>query len=197
MRRRMSLLLLLFVLTALPVSADPILLIDPTPRNVNQGDTFSIDIFIRDAVDLFAFQFDLAFDSAFLSAISITEGTFLDPLAGLGGSTFFIPGAIDNLLGTVSFTTNSLLGLGPGVSGSGVLATMNFLSLAAGTIPINFSNVILLDSALSDLVGTTTENGSVIATGTTARVSEPSTLLFVGTGLALSTLRRRRSSATL
>ena len=192
MRGKGSLILLLFVLSALPAAADPILSINPTPRTVNQGDTFSFDIFIQDAIDLYGFQFDLAFNPTLFSAISVTEGSFLDA----AGTGLFLPGDIDNLLGTVSFVANSLLGPVPGVTGNGVLATMNFMALAAGTSPFSFANVLLLDSTLAESLYTT-QSGSVTANGTTARVPEPSTLLFVGTGLALATLKRRRRAAVV
>lgn len=192
MRGKVSLLLLLFVLSALPATADPILLIDPSPRTVNQGDTFSFDIFIQDAIDLYGFQFDLTFDPTLFSAISVAEGAFLDA----AGTGLFLPGDIDNLIGTVSFVANSLLGPTSGVTGSGVLATMNFTALGVGTSPFSFANVLLLDSTLTESLYTTV-SGSVTADVPTASVPEPSTLLFVGIGLAFAALRRRRGAAVV
>jgi adhesin HecA-like repeat protein len=52
-----------------------------------------------------------------LSATGITEGSFLPS----GGSTFLIPGMIDNNAGIIAFNADTLLSAISGVSGSGTL----------------------------------------------------------------------------
>ncbi len=74
---------------------------------------------MTDVSDLYAFQFDLAFDPTILELQSISEGTFLPG----AGSTNFFPGTIDNTGGTATATADSLVGAIPGASGSGTLAT--------------------------------------------------------------------------
>jgi len=56
-------------------------------------------------------------------ARDVSEGSFLSS----AGGTFFLPGIIDNVIGTVRFS-----------------------GIAAGTSPLSLSNVILLDAALGD-----------------------------------------------
>ena len=170
-------LLLGIVLTVniLSVSAAPILSIEPPSQGVRPGQSFSLDVHITGVTDLYAFQFDLAFNPAVLSAVSITEGAFLPG----GGATFFIPGAIDNAGGTITFTADSLLGPPPGASGSGIFATIDFQALALGTSPVTLANVILLDSSLAEITPSTVD-GSV--TVTTA-MPEPSTSLLLATSL--------------
>jgi hypothetical protein len=183
-------LVLLISLMASPASAAPILSLQPSATTVAEGASVSLDVAISGVDDLYAFEFDLGFDPAFLSATGITEGSFL----AAAGSTFFIPGMIDNPGGTVTFTAASLLAAIPGVSGSGTLATVNFTALAPGGSPVNLFNVVLLDSTLSGITGTTSLNGSVTVAGVTAAtVPEPATLALVGTGLLLATRRRRHS----
>ncbi len=145
------------------------------------GETFSLDVAIRDVTDLFAFQFDLGFDPTILAAMSLSEGPFLPS----GGGTIFIPGTIDNAAGAITSTGDSLLGLPPGVTGSGTLASVTFDALAFGTSPVTLSNVILLDSGLSP-IAFDTEAGAVNV------VPEPATLLLFGSGLAGVAVMRKR-----
>ena len=181
--------LLLMTLAAIGIMSGPTLAatieISPGASTVSAGDPLSLDITINDVADIYAFEFDLSFDPSILSAIGITEGPFL----AAGGATSFLPGSIDNALGTVSMTGDSLLGPIPGVTGSGTLATIDFIALAVGTSPVDLSGIVVLDSDLNDVfVGTV--NGSVNV------VPEPSTLILVGGSLAVLGLRRRQTQAS-
>jgi hypothetical protein len=139
----------------LPAAAEPILSLVPSSQVVPSGQSLTLDVAITNVTDLFSFQFDLAFDPALLSAVSIVEGPFLPT----GGSTFFIPGTINNTTGTITgtiiATADTLTGAIPGVSGSGIIATVSFQALARGTSPLTLSNVILLDSSLAEITFST------------------------------------------
>jgi hypothetical protein len=160
------------VFGAVPARADSVVSIQPSVSIPGVGETFDVLVEISSVSDLYAFQFDISFDPAILSAIDVTEGSFLPG----GGFTFFIPGSIDNIGGSISFTADILLTAVSGVSGSGTLADLQFQALTVGTSPVNLSNVILLDSNLSD-IPYNTSNGSV------SPVPEPSTMLLLGSGL--------------
>jgi hypothetical protein len=114
--------------------------------NPNIGDTFEVDVNATGITDLYAFQFDLTFDPTILEADSVTEGAFLPS----GGTTFFIPGTIDNVGGDISANADTLIGAISGVTGDGTLAEFDFTALADGTSAISFANNILLDSSLND-----------------------------------------------
>ena len=77
--------------------------IDPSTTSTSIGSTIDVNVQIADGADLYAYQFDLTFNPAILSASTMSEASFL---AG-GGSTFFIPGAIDNVLGSITLTANT------------------------------------------------------------------------------------------
>jgi adhesin HecA-like repeat protein len=166
---------LVFVLMFGPAGharAAAILSIEPASQVIQFGQNASLDVVISDVVDLYAFQLDLAFNPIVLSVVGVGEGPFLPS----GGTTTFIAGTIDNDAGTISALADSLIGLIPGVSGTGSLVELNFNALSLGTSVISLSNVLLLDSGLTPIAVN-------IANGAVGVVPEPSTLLVLASGI--------------
>jgi hypothetical protein len=85
---------------------------------------------------------------------AISEGSFFQSGGG------FIPGTVDNTLGTITFNANTLLGPPPGLDGGGTLLEFQFMALAAGISSLDLANIFLLDSNL-DSTDFTSTNGSV------------------------------------
>lgn len=169
---------------AAPLYADPVIVVDPA---VGFGTAWSVSVSIANVSDLFAYQFDFGFNPAVLQLQSVQEGPFL---ATAGGTSFF-SGLIDNVGGTDQFIADSLSGFGPGATGGGVLATLNFQAVP-GFSPLTVSNVTLLDSAFNEIPSTTVD-GSLFVT------PEPSMPRWLAVGLCLAALvcsRYRRRSAT-
>jgi hypothetical protein len=175
----------LLALLAGPASAAT-LSFSAVPTPVHVGDAFALDVRVADVTDLYGFQFDLGFDPTIIRAVEVGEGNFL---ASGGGATSFVPGDIDNTLGLVLFTGNTLLGPAGGVSGEGVLAHLKFQALAEGRSPLVFGNVVLIDSTLAD-IGNTPFSRTIDV----AAVPEPATALLASIGLAAlaATLHGRR-----
>lgn len=178
----------IFAAYSSPIRADPAMFsVQPAAGSVALGDTFFVDLSISSVVDLFAWQFDLSFDPGKVSAIDVTEGSVLSSV----GATAYIPGTIDNITGLISFTSASLVGTGPGPSGSGVVASIRFSAAGLGSTNLTLSNVILLDSNLADIAASLA-NSSVTVSGTAAAVPEPRHWLVPAVALCLLASRRRR-----
>jgi hypothetical protein len=127
-----------------------------------------------------------------LQGVSIAEGSFL---AGFG-TTVFIPGTIDNTLGSVSFTAGSLLGAIPGASGNGTLATIQFIALVQGQSSVNLANVVVLDSTLST-ISSTSFDGLVTVQGVTTPEPSTRTITVVLAFIAVVATRAKARSSRL
>ena len=167
--------------------AVPVISIVATPDPAVVGMPVDIDVQVMGAVDLYAWQFSLSFNPGVMQATAVTEGPFL----ATGGATFFDGGTIDNVLGTISFSFDTLLGPGPGVNGNGVLEHINFNVTHNGSSALNFSDVLLLDSALIDS-GAQWQNLTLVSTV----VPEPGVMPLLLTALVAGflTLRERRAA---
>ncbi len=185
MRVLVSALFTAILSSATSVLAAPIVSFTPVNQVVTAGQTSSLGVTISDAEDVFAFQFDIGFDPTIIQFSGISEGLFL----ATSGPTFFIEGVIDNSVGAISFTANTLLGGGAGVDGAGGLATMTFKALAVGSSALSLFNVVLLDSSLSSLDFSIAQ-GSVDVAARPA--PEPGVLLLLGTSALAAFARARR-----
>lgn len=180
MKKRLILIFTLLVLCGLlqpqPASADSILSVS-APSSVSLGQTFAVTVDITGAADLYAYQFDFAFDPSILSVSNLSEGSFLQN----AGATLFVPGSIDNVAGTVSNTADTLQTAISGANGSGILVTFDFTAIGTGSSAVTLSNLFLLDSNLSSLTGTT--QGGSISVGGNTTVPEPSSVALLLIGL--------------
>ena len=150
------------------------------PASVTSGARFTVDVRAADVADLYAYQFDLGFDSAMFRLDSAQEGAFL----ASAGPTLFDPGTVAGEPGTLSFLFATLLGPMAGVDGGGILATLHFTSLAVGSSVFELGNLVLLDAALNDIPATI---GQLAVTA----VPEPASWALMLAGGALLVLRRR------
>jgi len=180
----------LFWLFAAPTSllAD-VISVQPVTLDVTTGQSFTLAVQISGATDLYGYQFDLGFNPTFLAATSVTEGPFL----ATGGPTIFLPGAIDNVGGSITANADILNGAVSGVNGSGTLLDVSFQALAAGSSTVQLFNAIALNS-FGQGIDLTTAGSTVNA----APVPEPGSVLLLGMVIiGLFALLRPRSSRSV
>jgi hypothetical protein len=160
--------------------------ISTSPSTIVLGSVSPVSVTIS-VSGLYSFQFDISYDPAVLQLVSVNEGPFL----GTAGSTFFIPGTIDNNVGTAQFTADTIVGPSPGASGSGALAVLKFHGVRLGTSPLQISNVTLLDAGLNNIAFTIQNSPLTVA------IPEPGswllTIVPVVPWVLRELVRRRRS----
>ena len=105
---------------------------------IHIGDTFTLDIGADNVIDLAGWQFDIAFDSAILEAIDVSEGDFLK---SDGGTTFFQSGRIDNAAGKITGLIAGRISEG-GVSGSGSVLHVRFKAKSEGETELALQNFL-------------------------------------------------------
>lgn len=154
------------------------------------GSVFEVTLIGEQFVDLYAYNFTLNFDQTHIHAVSVGEGLLL----ASAGTTLFIPGVIDNAVGSISFTGNTLLGAILGANGDGSLAIMGFEAISEGTSPLSLSDFLFLDSQLVDLAYSPQESMVTVVADGGSPIPEPATLpLLMGFG-TYATLRKRKGS---
>jgi len=153
--KHVLLLLSLFVLSLsalslVPSSVEqvkPLVYVDPTPIDFEPGESFNINITIKSAVNVFAWEFKLLWNASVLNYTGAVEGDFLKGFQN--ASTYWVNPVLTQ---NVSDKYRVLLGvtrLGadiPGVSGSGKLAMISFDVLTKGETTLDLVETKLRDS---------------------------------------------------
>jgi len=117
--------------------------INPPASNHSQGENFTINIEINTQEEIFAVEFELSFESGLIEVLNVTKGNFLNKD---GTETYSII-KFNNTKGEVKFA-NTRLGIQNGVSGTGLLATIDFRALSNGTSQLSLENVQFADPSL-------------------------------------------------
>jgi hypothetical protein len=109
-------------------------------RDVSLGDTFTIDVTVDpEGNSVYGAQYDLTFNQAILHVISQVKGGFL---AQDGENSVEIANKFNNTIGKLEYG-ETRMGAEGGVTGAGVLATITFEAVSAGSTDILLSNVIV------------------------------------------------------
>lgn len=184
--RNMFILIIFALSVLLPgftyAAGDAIVSVSAPGSTLNPGEQFTVDISVVPNNDIAGTQFDLSFDPDIITADSIVEGNLFNQG---GADTFFNPGQIDNVAGTISGTFGAITTPGQTVSTEGTLAVITFTAgSTGGTSPLTLSNVIIGDIngqsvSLSSTDGTVSVNRPPVLTAIGSKtVTEGQTLQF-------------------
>jgi hypothetical protein len=142
--------------------------VDPPAQTRSVTDTIGVDIYVSDVADLFGADVRLAFDPAVLQVVDADPATpgvqvTWGPLLTSGGPASYIEqfNEASNVGGTVKLVISKWKGLP--VSGSGVLAHINFTSTTPGLSNIRFTQAILSDNYANEIDHDTTDGSIRIA----------------------------------
>ena len=130
-------------------SSTTVVSVSPTNTTVygEIGTTFTVNITVTNVNDLYVWQAGINFNATILEALSCEEGPFLKEK----NATLWTPGTIDNTTGIIHYHASALAGNISGVSGNGTLATITFKTKDYGNTTLQLTDVILLNSNLTDL----------------------------------------------
>jgi general secretion pathway protein D len=163
-----------------PLWAAAVVSVQPSTLTVTTGQTFSLAVDVTGITDLYGYQFDLYFNPAILSAVSVSEGTFL----ASGGPTIFVPGTIDDVGGTITYNADILESATSGVNGSGTLVNVAFQALTTGSSSVQIENLLALNSFGEGIVASETDS-AVLVVSSAAPEPENSLLGAIGFGLLM------------
>jgi hypothetical protein len=129
------------------MSKSTTLYIDPQTTKKAVGQDFIINISISNVADLYGWQLQLSWNKTILDIVNETEGTFLTSR----GTPFFYP--IINATGYLILDC-TLMGNVSGVSGNGVLATIQFHVRGSGECDLLLYGTILVSSSEKSIAHT-------------------------------------------
>ena len=115
------------------------------PPYVVINSTFTVNVTIANAVNVWAYEINMTWDHSALQMLSIVDGGWFADNVPLGSNTNFIAGDINNTAGTLVLAGNVILGSAPetGVGGNGNLAVCTFKALKSGNTNITATTLLL------------------------------------------------------
>lgn len=182
-----SMLLLAFIVPSKNVTANATTMyVEPQIITVEIFTTFQVNVSVSQVVDLAAWEFKLYYHNEYLNATQIHEGQFLKTA---GQTSFFVKNFTDNYNSThgMIWAFCTLIGQGPGATGSGALATMTFKAKLSGVTTLYMLETDMLDSKMPpNHITHTTADGTVNILGHDVAVTDVAPLkTIVGQGYSM------------
>jgi len=131
---------------SLPVPRLAFVKLAASPAEVGVGGKLTVAVPIENAQDASAASFTLLFNQKALKLLAVQDGGFLSQ----GGKASSLTPAIDNDTGKVTISLTRPAG-SSGVSGSGVLASLQFEAIGPGVATIAFSQASVADASQTPL----------------------------------------------
>jgi hypothetical protein len=141
-----------------------------TPINLEPftlNDIFSLDLLSAASSELYSFAFDLGFDPEILKATGIDYGLLLSN-SEVDATTCSTP-TIDNAIGQITNVT-CRRNTADGITGSGVLVTVNFEAVGVGRSPITIEKATFLDPK-DQPIESATGNSQITVYGPHAKIT--------------------------
>lgn len=138
---------------------------EPANGTVGVGETLAVAIRVEDVSNLYGVQVHLSFDPALVQVLDADpgmEGIQVD-LGPFVSPDFVAVNEVNPSTGSIDFAYSAQPPAEP-VSGSGVLATVQFQGLAPGTSSLTFNQVLLAD-VNAEPIAATQENGQLTVGG--------------------------------
>ncbi len=110
--------------------------------NPTLGGTFTVDVYIDQAQNLSALPFQLHYDPKLLKLVNVVQGDFL----GRDGQTVGLAQQVNHENGTANITLSRPPDA-PGVSGTGIVATISFQAVGSGESALNILRAIARGAA--------------------------------------------------
>jgi general secretion pathway protein D len=107
---------------------------DPTAISVAEGTTFTLDVVLSGAQNVYSVPLQIAYDKQGLQLANVSDGKFLSQ----GEQVVALVHREDQSTGAVEITASRPLKL-EGVSGHGVIATLTFEAKTAGRFPVKIT----------------------------------------------------------
>ena len=139
--------------------------ISPAMQTVAVGDAVTVNVLVGGAADAVSFQFTLSYDPAVLQFVDASIGPFITssgrPLVAAP------PPAVGS--GKVTFGA-ATGGSSPGATGSGVLATLTFRALKAGSSDLDLSDGVIVTGTGDQKTPASYANGAVAVGASTTQM---------------------------
>ncbi len=136
------------------------------------GDFLIVNITVYDVTDLYLWMFRLRWNKTVLHFNSIDEEPFLEKDGGSTSGIMLSPSNISeiNVAGRIDEAACTLLGVVPGVNGSGTIAALNFTCLSMGSTSLEFWMESPLHEPATDLLNSSGETIAHTAMSATVEV---------------------------
>jgi hypothetical protein len=125
---------------------------DPASGQLALGQTATMNVRVENIANMFGFQTTIRFDPNVLEVVDADAGASGVQI-GVGNmwptdpaKVHVVQNTADNATGQINFAA-TLLGSTPALNGSGNVASIQFRGKAAGTTPVTFSSIQLVDAS--------------------------------------------------
>jgi hypothetical protein len=133
----------LFLPSLVSAQASTVVSVSAPSQSITPGEQFTVDIVVEPGTAIAGVQLDLSFDPSLVTVDTVAEGNLL---AQNGASTYFMPGTINNVSGTVSGIAGAIITPGQAVSTAGTFAIITLTAgEGGGTSSLTMSNVVVGD----------------------------------------------------